>query len=51
LLYLAPSLLGQAQGMFNLPALDDLSGRVQLAFHDVKQIGPDLRILARFNHS
>ena len=51
LLYLAPSLLGQAQGMFNLPALDDLSGRLPLAFHDVRQIGPDLRILARLLHS
>ena len=51
LLYLAPCLLGPVQGMFNLPVLDDLSGRLQLAFHDVRQIGPDLRILARLNHS
>lgn len=48
LLYLAPSLLGDAQGMFNLAALDSLEGRRDLVFHDVKQIGPDLRILARF---
>lgn len=51
LLYLAPSLLGQAQGMFNLPALVDLSGRLPLAFHEVRQIGLDLRILARVIHS
>ena len=48
LLYLAPSLLGDAQGLFDLPALERLEGRRSLAFHEVKQIGPDLRILARF---
>jgi diaminohydroxyphosphoribosylaminopyrimidine deaminase/5-amino-6-(5-phosphoribosylamino)uracil reductase len=48
LLYLAPDLLGDAQGMFDLPRLDDLSGRRSLVFQDVKQIDTDLRILARF---
>ena len=48
LLYLAPTLLGDAQGLFDLPALQDLDGQRRLAFHEVKQIGPDLRILARF---
>jgi diaminohydroxyphosphoribosylaminopyrimidine deaminase/5-amino-6-(5-phosphoribosylamino)uracil reductase len=48
LLYLAPSLLGDAQGLFNLHALESLEGRRVLSFHEVKQIGPDLRILARF---
>lgn len=48
LLYLAPSLLGDAQGMFDLPALDTLDGKRILSFHEVKQIGADLRILARF---
>ncbi|HJV80085.1 bifunctional diaminohydroxyphosphoribosylaminopyrimidine deaminase/5-amino-6-(5-phosphoribosylamino)uracil reductase RibD [Noviherbaspirillum sp.] len=48
LLYLAPSLLGDARGLFDLPALENLNGRQQLAFHEIKQIGPDLRILARF---
>jgi diaminohydroxyphosphoribosylaminopyrimidine deaminase / 5-amino-6-(5-phosphoribosylamino)uracil reductase len=48
LLYLAPSLLGDAQGLFDLPALDSLDGRRSLFFHEVKQIGADLRILARF---
>jgi diaminohydroxyphosphoribosylaminopyrimidine deaminase/5-amino-6-(5-phosphoribosylamino)uracil reductase len=47
LLYLAPSLLGDAQGMFDAPALDDLAQRRKLAFHEVKQVGEDLRILAR----
>jgi diaminohydroxyphosphoribosylaminopyrimidine deaminase / 5-amino-6-(5-phosphoribosylamino)uracil reductase len=48
LLYLAPSLLGDAQGLFDLPALDALNGRRPLAFHETRRIGPDLRILARF---
>lgn len=48
LVYLAPTLLGDAQRMFNLPALDSLEEKKNLAFHDIKQIGPDLRILARF---
>jgi diaminohydroxyphosphoribosylaminopyrimidine deaminase/5-amino-6-(5-phosphoribosylamino)uracil reductase len=49
LLYLAPSLLGDAQGLFDLKALDSLNDKRILAFHDVKQIGSDLRILARFS--
>ncbi|HJV00295.1 MAG TPA: bifunctional diaminohydroxyphosphoribosylaminopyrimidine deaminase/5-amino-6-(5-phosphoribosylamino)uracil reductase RibD [Burkholderiaceae bacterium] len=49
LVYLAPVLLGDAQGMFALPALTDLSRKYTLKFHEVKQIGADLRILARFN--
>lgn len=48
LLYLAPSLLGEACGMFDLPSLESLDGRKELSFHEIKQIGPDLRILARF---
>lgn len=48
LLYLAPSLLGDAQCLFDLPALENLDARQSLSFHEVMQIGPDLRILARF---
>jgi diaminohydroxyphosphoribosylaminopyrimidine deaminase/5-amino-6-(5-phosphoribosylamino)uracil reductase len=48
LLYLAPNLLGDAQGLFDLPALDSLDERRKLAFHEIKQIYTDLRILARF---
>jgi diaminohydroxyphosphoribosylaminopyrimidine deaminase / 5-amino-6-(5-phosphoribosylamino)uracil reductase len=48
LVYLAPSLLGNAQGMFALPPLEQLDQRKPLRFHEVKRIGPDLRILARF---
>lgn len=50
LLYLAPKILGDAQNMFALPALQalaDLPARQQCKFHAVEQIGADLRILAR----
>jgi diaminohydroxyphosphoribosylaminopyrimidine deaminase/5-amino-6-(5-phosphoribosylamino)uracil reductase len=49
LVYLAPQLLGPGQGMANLPALTTLSGAVQLAFHAVDRVGPDLRLLLRKN--
>ncbi|MDQ9169756.1 bifunctional diaminohydroxyphosphoribosylaminopyrimidine deaminase/5-amino-6-(5-phosphoribosylamino)uracil reductase RibD [Oxalobacteraceae bacterium R-40] len=49
LLYLAPSIIGDAQGLFDLKALDSLEHKRQLHFHEVRQIGPDLRILARFD--
>ncbi len=48
LLYLAPNLLGDAQGLFDLGMLDKLDGKRSLSFHEIKQIGADLRILARF---
>ncbi len=48
LMYVAPSVIGDAaHGMFNLPELTALSGRRALSFTDVRQIGPDIRILAR----
>jgi diaminohydroxyphosphoribosylaminopyrimidine deaminase/5-amino-6-(5-phosphoribosylamino)uracil reductase len=47
LVYLAPQLLGPGQGLANLPVLNELSGAVQLAFHAVDRIGPDLRLLLR----
>ena len=49
LLYLAPALIGDAQGMFGLPALADLDHQYRLRFHEIQQEGGDLRILARFN--
>jgi diaminohydroxyphosphoribosylaminopyrimidine deaminase/5-amino-6-(5-phosphoribosylamino)uracil reductase len=48
LLYVAPSLLGDAVSMFNLPVLHDLTQRHQLRFHHVQQVGDDLRLLVRF---
>ena len=47
LLYIAPMVLGDAQGMFNLPALTSLDAKKMFRFSEVKQIGPDVRILAR----
>ena len=49
LVYLAPLLIGQAQGMVHLPALDELAQARRLHFRDVAQVGDDLRILARLN--
>lgn len=47
-IYLAPSLIGESgRGMFNLPELTDLAARAQLAIRDVRQVGADLRIVAR----
>jgi diaminohydroxyphosphoribosylaminopyrimidine deaminase/5-amino-6-(5-phosphoribosylamino)uracil reductase len=47
LVYLAPILIGEAQGMVHLPALADLAHARRLAFHEVTQVGEDVRILAR----
>jgi diaminohydroxyphosphoribosylaminopyrimidine deaminase/5-amino-6-(5-phosphoribosylamino)uracil reductase len=48
LLYLAPSLIGDAsRGFFNLPALTSLTGKRTLQWRDVRQVGSDLRIIAR----
>jgi diaminohydroxyphosphoribosylaminopyrimidine deaminase/5-amino-6-(5-phosphoribosylamino)uracil reductase len=48
LVYLAPSLIGEAQGMFALAPLETLDQQTRLRFHELTQIGPDIRILARF---
>ena len=47
LMYIAPVVLGDAQGMFNLPALTSLDAKQVFRFSEIKQLGPDLRILAR----
>ncbi|MDR0776106.1 MAG: bifunctional diaminohydroxyphosphoribosylaminopyrimidine deaminase/5-amino-6-(5-phosphoribosylamino)uracil reductase RibD [Azonexus sp.] len=48
LLYLAPCLLGHsAAGLFNLPELTNLDGKQRLHIHDLRQIGADIRLLAR----
>jgi diaminohydroxyphosphoribosylaminopyrimidine deaminase/5-amino-6-(5-phosphoribosylamino)uracil reductase len=49
LLYLAPCLIGSsARGLFELPALTSLAGKRTLSIHDVRMVGADLRLLARF---
>ena len=50
LLYVAPMLLGAGRGMFALDAPAELSQARRLALHAVEQIGPDVRILARFQN-
>jgi diaminohydroxyphosphoribosylaminopyrimidine deaminase/5-amino-6-(5-phosphoribosylamino)uracil reductase len=46
--YLAPQILGDAsRGMFNLPQLDELSGRRELELTDVRSIGNDIRVVAK----
>lgn len=49
LLYLAPHLLGDnARGMFDLPELTELAGRRELKVLDLRMVGQDMRVLARF---
>jgi diaminohydroxyphosphoribosylaminopyrimidine deaminase/5-amino-6-(5-phosphoribosylamino)uracil reductase len=49
LTYLAPKLMGQGRGMTNLGPLTTLDDAKAVSFHEVTQIGPDLRILARLS--
>jgi diaminohydroxyphosphoribosylaminopyrimidine deaminase/5-amino-6-(5-phosphoribosylamino)uracil reductase len=49
LTYLAPKLMGQGRGMTKLGPFTNLNDAKTLAFHEVTQIGPDLRILARLS--
>lgn len=52
LLYLAPTLLGDmARGMASLGELTGLDQRVDLSWQDVRQIGRDLRIMARVKNN
>jgi diaminohydroxyphosphoribosylaminopyrimidine deaminase/5-amino-6-(5-phosphoribosylamino)uracil reductase len=47
LVYMAPSLLGQALPMIEMAAPASLNERWELIFRDVEMVGEDLRILAR----
>lgn len=47
-LYLAPMLLGEsARGLFALPALEKMDQRTNLVLRDVRQVGNDMRVIAR----
>ncbi len=49
LLYLAPCLIGhEASGLFKLPELATLDGKRRLQIRDLRQIGEDIRLIARF---
>src|SRR5262245_61137096 len=51
-LYLAPNVIGDAaRGMFNLPELTDLAGVRRASVHDVRMLGDDVRVIARFQQS
>ncbi|MDQ3268019.1 MAG: RibD family protein, partial [Pseudomonadota bacterium] len=51
-LYVAPQLLGDmARGMAQLGELIRLDQRVDLEWQDVRNVGKDLRILARVKHA
>ena len=48
LFYFAPCLIGNdANGMFGLPALSTLTDKTALKIIDVRQVGTDIRLLAR----
>ncbi len=52
LLYVAPQLLGDAaRGIAQLGELTALEQRIDLAWQDVRQVGADLRIVARIRKS
>jgi diaminohydroxyphosphoribosylaminopyrimidine deaminase/5-amino-6-(5-phosphoribosylamino)uracil reductase len=48
LIYMAPCILGDtAKGMFHLPPLENLAGRINLKITDIRMLGDDMRVLAR----
>jgi diaminohydroxyphosphoribosylaminopyrimidine deaminase/5-amino-6-(5-phosphoribosylamino)uracil reductase len=48
LLYLAPCLIGHdASGLFNLPGLTTLDDKRRLQIRDLRQVGEDIRLIAR----
>ena len=50
LLYLAPGLIGDSgRGLISLPAPASLSDRVRLRWHDIRQVGAELRLIARLD--
>lgn len=47
LLYMAPKLMGQGQGMVNIGPFAEISDAVQLEIVSTARMGPDIRIVAR----
>jgi len=47
LVYLAPCMLGPAQGMARLPELQALDQRLSFRFHQMQPVGDDVRLLLR----
>jgi diaminohydroxyphosphoribosylaminopyrimidine deaminase/5-amino-6-(5-phosphoribosylamino)uracil reductase len=49
LLYLAPCVIGhEAGGLFNLPEMTSLNDKRLLQIRDLRQVGEDIRLIARF---
>ena len=49
LLYLAPCMIGdKARGLFDMPELTSLDSKRRLAVRDMRMVGGDLRVVARF---
>lgn len=49
-IYLAPYLIGDAaRGMLKLPELTNLADKRALTIHDLRMVGPDIRVIARFS--
>lgn len=47
IIYMAPSLMGSnAQGLFDIPGLDQMKDKIQLNIKDIRAIGDDFRITA-----
>ena len=44
--YLAPKMIGQGQGMANFGPLETLAQALPLAFKSTDMLGPDLRLVA-----
>lgn len=48
IIYMAPKLMGHnARGLFNLPGIDAMADSLDLEWQDIRQVGNDLRIIAR----
>jgi len=50
LLYMAPKILGDAQGLFRLPVLSELDQAYQFDFFETQTVTPDLRLRARLQN-
>ncbi|MGH8279377.1 MAG: bifunctional diaminohydroxyphosphoribosylaminopyrimidine deaminase/5-amino-6-(5-phosphoribosylamino)uracil reductase RibD [Gammaproteobacteria bacterium] len=49
IIYMAPCILGEnAHGMFRIPALAGMQPRPELRITDMRRVGADLRLIARF---
>ena len=51
ILYLAPKLMGtDGRGLLNIMGLEEMSEVLELDISDVRMVGKDIRITAKFKH-